>query len=217
VLSFMDQENGSAKIRSISFQNNPMGEAQVDKLIQILISGHNVTESISLHNTGLGDEQACRILGILADNDTGVESIDLSKCHLTRASAEHIKRNILLLTSKKLTSFLPTLSLLKLEPLLSSSELLLVNRNGSLLSLDLSNNKYTHTAISFCIAGSLTIPFHEIDISLGNAAVEGIFSALTVPQQSLKKLRLDSTNIGHGVIFSLSVSGCSISPTPSHS
>jgi len=111
VLSFMDQENGSAKIRSISFQNNPMGEAQVDKLIQILISGHNVTESISLHNTGLGDEQACRILGILADNDTGVESIDLSKCHLTRASAEHIKRNILLLTSKKLTSFLPTLSL----------------------------------------------------------------------------------------------------------
>lgn len=71
----------------------------MDKLIQILLSGNNTIETICLRNTGLGDEQACRILGVLADNDTGVENIDLSKCQLTRASGEHIKRTCVLYSS----------------------------------------------------------------------------------------------------------------------
>ena len=95
MLDHMEQQSVPAKIKSISFRNIPFGEKQMSDLIAILASGQNLVESICLHGTGIGDDLACRLFGILADNDTGVEHVDLSRCHLTRASSEHIQRLLL--------------------------------------------------------------------------------------------------------------------------
>jgi len=138
------------QITSLKIPNHPLEEYHILLLIQAI---KNLDlDTIGLHNTNLGDKQACVIFNTLDSEKEPticLRELDVSKNHITRASADTIK------------------------------DFILSNANGTLTSLDLSQN------------------------NLGQEGLNQILYALTGPKQRLKKLSLEGSKIGHSSVTAL--------------